>query len=240
MDRNEWEQFWKDCKQLRDAYEEFLSKDRELESARTGLMGRVNEFESARTSLMGRVNELESTRTSLMNRVKELESTRAALEKKLGTGEMLPGESPWPRLPTEKQMEVDSKAVSEIKEIRASINRLLPKPAPSEATEKKPDTDEKMGSAQQSIVLPRTEWNDFISDARRLVQGDEKLLEAYHRLYTGYEQLSKAPREEQPSKARFRGLFRREKPPPVELCPHCGTDLEPRDRFCRACGGAIQ
>jgi len=162
---------------------------------------------------------------------KELESARVGLEEKVRTSETQQQGQQQKSSSTEKQTEIDSKGVSEIKELRSYISRLLKDSEPSGITEKTEPN-------RRSIALPRTEWEAFTNDVRKLVRADEGLLNAYYQLLNAYDQLSKKPaREKRSIRPRLRSLFgRTQTPASMGSCSYCGTDLEPRDKFCRACG----
>ncbi len=105
---------------------------------------------------------------------------------------------------------------------------------------------EKTEPSEQRVVLPRAEWKAFTDEVRSLIREDEELLNAYNRLLNAYDQLSetynKLTNKEAPGKqtSRSRGLFSRRQPPASKRsCPYCGTDLDPKDKVCRACGRSV-
>jgi len=102
---------------------------------------------------------------------------------------------------------------------------------------------EKTETSRQNILLPKAEWEAFTDEVRKLIRADEELLDAHNRILTVYDQLLNAYEQllrESQKPSRVRGFFGRRQTQQAQVttrpCPYCRTPLEPRDRFCPACG----
>jgi len=95
-------------------------------------------------------------------------------------------------------------------------------------------------ASRPSIVLDRNEWEGLVGEVRKLAEAYNKLLTRAKKQepvysWRGGEKphgLRKAPLSS--IILSFFGL--KPKATPARFCPHCGIDIDPRDRFCRICG----